>query len=74
MNEAEVNRFNNLYQRHLRLLKLQGKSRKTIDVYYRFRVNDYLTLSPDIQFADNMAGMDNEDSVFILGMRAQVDF
>lgn len=35
MNQAETNRFNELYQRHLRLLKLQGKSKKTIDAYAR---------------------------------------
>jgi len=33
MNPTEVNRFKELYQRHLRLLKLQGKSQKTIDAY-----------------------------------------
>ena len=35
MTPAEVNRFNTLYQRHLRLLKLQGKSQKNIDTYSR---------------------------------------
>ncbi len=35
MNHAEVNRFDRLYQRHLDLLKLQGKSQKTIDAYSR---------------------------------------
>ena len=35
MNSTQVNRFNELYQRHLRLLKLQGKSEKTIDAYSR---------------------------------------
>jgi len=30
MNQAETNRFNDLYQRHLRLLKLQGKSKKPL--------------------------------------------
>ena len=33
MNKAETNRFNELYQRHLRLLKLQGMAPKTIDAY-----------------------------------------
>jgi len=32
MNSEQVNRFNKLYERHLRLLKLQGKSQKTIDM------------------------------------------
>jgi integrase/recombinase XerD len=35
MKHAEEKRFNGLYQRHLRLLKLQGKSQKTIDAYSR---------------------------------------
>ncbi len=35
MDPAEQSRFDELYQRHLRLLKLQGKSHKTIDVYAR---------------------------------------
>ena len=35
MNKAETERFNKLYERHLRLLKLDGKSQKTIDGYSR---------------------------------------
>jgi integrase/recombinase XerD len=33
MNKTETDRFNKLYERHLRLLKLDGKSQKTIDGY-----------------------------------------
>lgn len=49
MKSTEVNRFNSLYQRHLRLLKLQGKSQKTIDAYSRSvrRVRDYFDCCPD---------------------------
>ena len=32
MNPTEVNRFNELYHRHLRSLKLQGKSQKTVEI------------------------------------------
>lgn len=35
MTPSEQSRFDDLYQCHLRLLKLQGKSDKTIDVYAR---------------------------------------
>lgn len=35
MNQTETDRFNELYERHLRLLKLQGKAQKTIDAYSR---------------------------------------
>ena len=49
MKKSEVNRFNKLYQCHLRLLKLQGKSQKTIDAYSRAvrRVRDHFDCSPD---------------------------
>jgi integrase len=49
MNQTEVNRFQKLYQRHLRLLKLQGKSQKTIDAYSRAvrRVSDHFDCCPD---------------------------
>ena len=45
MNKTETNRFNKLYQRHLRLLRLQGKSQKTIDAYSRavFLGTSYIT-------------------------------
>ena len=49
MNKTEINRFNKLYQRHLRLLKLQGKSQKTIDAYSRAvrRISKYFDCCPD---------------------------
>ncbi len=49
MNQTEVKRFKQLYQRHLRLLKLQGKSQKTIDAYSRAvrRVSEYFDCCPD---------------------------
>jgi integrase len=49
MNPTEVNRFNELYQRHLRLLKLQGKSQKTIEAYSRAvrRVSEHFDCCPD---------------------------
>ena len=49
MNASEVKRFNGLYQRHLELLKLQGKSQKTIDAYSRSvrRLRDHFDCCPD---------------------------
>ena len=49
MKKSEVNRFNEFYERHLRLLKLQGKSQKTIDAYFRSvrRIRDYFDCCPD---------------------------
>ena len=49
MNQVETNRFNELYQRHLRMLKLQGKSQKTIDAYARAvrRISEHFDCGPD---------------------------
>ena len=49
MKQIELKRFNELYQGHLRLLKLQGKSQKTIDAYSRAvrRVSKYFDFCPD---------------------------
>ncbi len=49
MNQTETNRFNELYQHHLRLLKLQGKSQKTIDAYARAvrRISGHFDCCPD---------------------------
>jgi integrase len=49
MDPEQVKRFNTLYQRHLRMLKLQGKSQKTIDAYSRAvrRVRDHFDCCPD---------------------------
>jgi len=49
MKPAEVKRFAALYERHLKLLKLQGKSQKTIDSYSRAvrRINKHFDCCPD---------------------------
>ncbi len=50
MKQAEEKRFQELYQRHLRLLKLQGKSQKTIEAYSRAirRARDHFDCCPDL--------------------------
>jgi integrase len=50
MEQFEKERFYELYQRHLRLLKLQGKAQKTIDAYSRAvrRIRDYFDCCPDL--------------------------
>jgi len=49
MNQSELKRFNELYQRHLRLLKLKGKAKKTIEAYSRAvrRVSTHFDCNPD---------------------------
>ena len=49
MDKAEQKRFNTLYNLHLRFLKLQGKSQKTIDAYSRAirRISEHFDCCPD---------------------------
>jgi len=49
MKPSEVKRFESLYERHLKLLKLQGKSKSTIDAYGRAvrRIRDFYDCCPD---------------------------
>ena len=49
MNNTEKNRFNDLYQRHQRLLKLQGMAEGTRDSYARAvrRIKDHFDCCPD---------------------------
>lgn len=49
MKPSEVKRFATLYDRHQKLLKLQGKSKSTIDAYSRAvrRIRDHYDCCPD---------------------------
>jgi len=56
-----------------RLAKTEGH----LEAYYRIHVNNHLSLSPDFQYIWNPFGKDVTDdtgSIFVGGMRAQVDF
>lgn len=56
MKPAEVKRFDTLYQRHLKILKLQGKAEKTIDAYSRAvrRVRDHFDRTPEKLTKDDL--------------------
>lgn len=45
-----------------------------LEIYYTFHLNDHVRISPDLQVIRNPAGLDDADTVTILGMRAQVLF
>ena len=58
MNTFEQKRFDELYRKHLRSLKLQGMSDKTIDAYSRAvrRVSAWCDCCPDRLTAEQLAG------------------
>ncbi|MFH1878488.1 MAG: carbohydrate porin [Candidatus Omnitrophota bacterium] len=56
-----------------------GKAETHIEAYYAFKVNDHLTLSPDMQIIwdANGGGTANgrdPDTIFVYGIRGQIDF
>lgn len=57
MKPSDQNRFNELYEQHLRALKLQGLSHKTIDAYARAlrRIAEYYNRCPDQLSTEQLA-------------------
>jgi len=45
-----------------------------VEIYYSYAVNDQLSISPDLQIIDNPGGDSDNDTVVVLGTRAQVNF
>jgi len=61
-----------------RLLRDEGfgpaNAESRLEAYYRYRVNEHLVISPDLQWVDGLAGSSHADPVTILGVRAQLDY
>jgi len=56
---------------------LKAESEKHLEAYYNFKVNEHLALSPDIQLIWDPYGgdaMNGDRTIFVGGLRAQVDF
>jgi len=56
---------------------LKAKSESHLEAYYNFKVNDYLSVSPDIQVIWDPYGGDavnGDKAILVGGVRAQVDF
>lgn len=56
---------------------LRAKNEGHFETYYNIHINKYLSISPDFQYIWNPFGKDVTDdtsSIFVYGMRAQVDF
>jgi len=45
-----------------------------VEIYYSYAVNDQLSISPDLQIIDRPGGDSDNDTVVVLGARAQVNF
>jgi len=55
----------------------KAKPEEHLEAYYNFRINEHLALSPDFQVIWEPYGRDapkGEDTIFVGGLRAQIDF
>jgi len=56
---------------------LEAKDEGHFEIYYNYKVNDHLILTPDIQLIWNPYGKDatnGDDTITVVGMKGQVDF
>ncbi|RKY40564.1 MAG: hypothetical protein DRP76_01710, partial [Candidatus Omnitrophota bacterium] len=56
---------------------LKAKSESHLEAYYNFKINQHLSVSPDIQVIWNPYGGDatnGDKTIVVVGLRAQVDF
>ena len=56
---------------------LKADSESHLELYYSFKVNDHLTLTPDLQVIWDPYGGDGsagDDTIVVGGVRGQVDF
>ena len=56
---------------------LNARAETHFEIYYSYKVNDHLALSPDVQIIWNPYGDDasvGDDTIAVFGMRGQVDF
>ena len=45
-----------------------------VELYYRFQLNDYISISPDLQVLWNAQGDERFDPVMVIGVRGTLDF
>jgi carbohydrate-selective porin OprB len=56
---------------------LKAKTESHLEAYYNFKVNEHFSVSPDVQVIWDPYGGDaanGDKTIFVGGMRAQVDF
>lgn len=45
-----------------------------VELYYSYKINEHLTLTPDIQVIANSLGDSEAGEIGVFGLRAQIDF
>lgn len=51
-----------------------GDHESSAEAYYKFKINDHFAVSPNVQAVFDPAGVGRDDSVFVAGIRTQINF
>ncbi len=62
------------YERFLRRYGIDPGDEGHFEAYYRYQLNDHLSISPDIQVINNIAGSNDARTITVFGLRGQIDF
>jgi high affinity Mn2+ porin len=62
------------YERFLKHYDIHPGDEGHFEAYYRYRINDHLAISPDVQIINNIAGSEEAHTVTVFGLRGQVAF
>lgn len=66
--------LNNSYEESLEAGGDDASDEHQLELYYRYQVNDHLAVTPDLQYVVNPEGVDDQDDLFVFGMRGQLNF
>ena len=44
------------------------------ELYYNFHLSDHISLTPDFQVIDSLGGDKDADTVYVFGIRSQINF
>lgn len=62
------------YEKSLRSENYHPDDEYHLEVYYSLKVNDFLTITPDVEWTDNPSGYDDYDHFWVVSTRATWEF
>ncbi len=62
------------YEDYLKNKNIDPNDETHLELYYNFHLNDHISLTPDLQLIDSMGGDEDADTVYVFGIRSQINF
>ena len=62
------------YEDYLKANDTDPDDETHLELYYNLHLNDHISLTPDFQVIDALGGDEDADTVYIFGLRSQIDF